>query len=332
MPEISVIVLNWNGKHFLEACLTSLRKQTFRDFEVILVDNGSSDGSTDYVRTNFPEVRLLALPENLGFCGGNLAGWKETRGELVVLLNNDTEAHPEWLEQLHQACLEFPAAGHFASKMMMFDERTKIDNCGFAVTSAGFTIDLGRNEQDGPQWQEARSVFGACGGAAAYRRRMLEDIGFLDTDFFMTYEDTDIAFRGQLAGYECRFVPRAIVYHRYRATMTKYPARQAFFSQRNIEYVYFKNLPTDLLLKNLPQRLLYEAGAGFFFFRQGVGGAFVRAKLDAARHLPEILRKRQQIQSKRKLSSRELQARMYTDWLGPKVHKLLSTWRLRAST
>ena len=107
MPEMSVIVLNWNGKHFLETCLTALRRQTFRDFETILVDNGSTDGSTEYVRAQFPEVRLIELEENRGFTGGNIAGWEAVRKGapegLIVLLNNDTEAHPQWLEAFHKA-------------------------------------------------------------------------------------------------------------------------------------------------------------------------------------------------------------------------------------
>src|ERR1039457_4092577 len=107
MPEISVIILNWNGKDFLDDCLVAMRRQTFRDFETILVDNGSSDGSVEYIRKHFPEVNLLALPENLGFTGGNIAGYAQARGELIVLLNNDTEAHPRWLEEIHQIGSQF---------------------------------------------------------------------------------------------------------------------------------------------------------------------------------------------------------------------------------
>ena len=135
MPEISVIVVNWNGKHFLETCLTALRRQTFRDFETILVDNGSEDGSAEYVRSGFPEVRLIALDRNLGFTGGNIAGYEQACGELIVLLNNDTEVDPRWLEEIHKARRDYPAAGSFASKMLYFDERNRIDNCGFGLTA-----------------------------------------------------------------------------------------------------------------------------------------------------------------------------------------------------
>jgi GT2 family glycosyltransferase len=158
---------------------------------------------------------------------------------------------------------------------------------------------------------------------------MLEDVGFLDADFFMTYEDVDLSFQAQLRGYECRFVPGAIVYHRYRATMKKYwsLSRQTFFSQRNIEFVYLKNMPLGLMLRSLPQRLTYELGGAAYFFKVGVGSAFLKAKIDAIRQLPAVLRKRKQIQSKNSLTNAQLRSVMENDWFWSKWKKLLSAWR-----
>jgi GT2 family glycosyltransferase len=145
-PEISVIILNWNGKPFLEDCLSAMRRQTFWDFETILVDNGSNDGSVEYVRSQFPEIKLLALPENLGFTGENIVGYAQASGDLVVLLNNDTEAHPNWLEEIHKASHSYSDAGSFASKIMYFDERGRMENCGFDLETGGAAADLGRDE------------------------------------------------------------------------------------------------------------------------------------------------------------------------------------------
>ncbi len=327
MPEMSVIVMNWNGKRFLETCLTALRRQTFRDFETILVDNGSTDGSAEYVRSGFPEVNLISLKENLGFIGGNIAGYEQTRGELIVLLNNDTEADPRWLEELHKANQEYPSAGSFASKMLFFNDRTRIDICGSAITPAGATVALGHGELDGPGWNEPRKVFGACAGAAAYKRSMLEDVGFFDQDFFGTYEDGDLSFRAQLRGYECVFVPRAIVYHHLTATMKNYPARQAFLSQRNVEFMYLKNMPLGLMVRSLPQRVLYELGGAAYFFKRGAGMAFVKAKLDVMRQLPAVLRKRRESQRRRTVSNAQLRSVMQSQWIGSRWKKLLSAWR-----
>jgi GT2 family glycosyltransferase len=332
MPQISVIVLSWNGKHFLETCLTALRRQTFEDFEVILVDNGSTDGTAEYIGENFPEVRIVVLKENRGFTGGNMVGYGRANGELILLLNNDTEVDDCWIRELHKASQEYPAAGIFASKMMLFSMRDRIDNCGFDLMAAGMTVDLGRGEQDSDEWSAPRSVFGACGGAVAYRRSMLEKIGFFDPDYFMTFEDLDLSFRAQLAGYDCIFVPNAVVYHHYRGTMTKYPARQVYFSQRNIEFAYLKNMPLALILRYLPRRILYELGAAIYFTRTGAGKAFFKAKLDTIRTLPRLLEKRKQIQKRRTISNAQLRSMLRANRLGQKWNKFWSAWRSPVET
>lgn len=325
MTKFSVIVLNWNGKHFLDTCLLSLRRQTFRDFETILVDNGSEDGSVEFVREHFPEVRLVTLEKNIGFAAGNGAGLLVTQGEWIVLLNNDTEVTEAWLQALDLAVVT-PEVGALACKMVYYDERDKVDNCGFEVAVSGATLEVGR-DRGSDLWREQVPVFGGCGGAVAYRRSMLERIGFFDPDFFMTYEDTDLAFRAQLAGYKCMFVPDAIVYHRYRATMKQYPARQVYFSQRNIEFVYLKNMPTALMLRYLPQRLMYEIGSAIYFTRMGVGKSFFKAKIDVLHQLPAVIKKRRYIQSRRTVTNAQLLTLLKRYSLGPKFGKFLSAFR-----
>ena len=332
LPEVSVVVVNWNGKHFLEVCLAALRRQTFSDFETILVDNASEDGSVEFVRERFPEVRVLALGVNAGFAAGNNAGYEQARGAWIVLLNNDTEADEHWLEEIHKASKDFPRAGSFASKMLFFDDRKRIDNCGFAATRVGTGVDLGRDEQDGPAWAEPRKIFGACGGAAAYRRSMLEDIGFLDPDFFMTFEDLDLSFRGQLQGYESVFVPRAIVYHRLGATRRKNPAQDIFFSQRNIELVYIKNMPLGMILGSLPHRLLYELGVAAYLTKLGVGAAFFKAKIDAIRQLPAVLRKREEVQRRRILTNAQLRSMLLPYRLSSRWKTFWSAWRVSSKS
>jgi GT2 family glycosyltransferase len=326
MPKMSVIIANWNGKHLLKDCLDALSRQTYRDFETIFVDNGSNDGSADYVSSQFPEVKLLRLADNRGFTGANIAGYEQAAGELIVLLNNDTEADPHWLEEIHRAAQVYEKAGSFASKMMYFDDRNRIENCGFDLGIAGTTLDLGRDELDGPKWAYPRTVFGACGGAAIYRRGMLVDIGFLDPDFFLIYEDVDLSFRAQLRGYECVYVPNAIVYHRYRTSIKKSPTRQVFFSQRNIEFVYLKNMPAKLIMQSFPQRLMYELGSSAYFARQGAGFAFLRAKLAALSSLPQVLKKRRKIQKRRISTDRQLKSILHRLLLSDKWKKFRAGW------
>jgi GT2 family glycosyltransferase len=325
MPEISVLLVNWNGRNMLADCLGALRRQTFRDFETILVDNGSTDDSPAYIQTEFPEVRLIALRENGGFTGGNIAAYEHAQGQLIVLLNNDTEADPHWLEEIHKASLLFPNAGTFASKMMYFNDRGRIENCGFSLGVAGTTVDLGRDELDGPKWTETRAIFGGCGGAVAYRRSMLDDIGFLDPDFFIYYEDVDLSFRAQLRGYGCIYVPNAIVFHRYSSTMGKRPARQIFYAQRNIEFVYLKNMPSGLVFRFFLQRLMYELGAAVYFCRQGGTFPFIRAKWEAIKHLPVLVRKRRQVQKSKTVGDAQLRTLMEPTF-STKWRKLISSF------
>lgn len=324
MPEISVIIANWNGRQFLPDCLAALRQQTFRDFETIFVDNASTDDSVEYVRANFPEVTIVPLESNLGFSGGNIAGYEHASGKLIVLLNNDTEAHPEWLEAIHRASHEFSSAGSFTCKMMYFHDRTRIENCGFQIDSAGIAAEIGRDELDGPAWASPREVFGACGGAVAYRRNMLEQIGFLDPDFYMIYEDVDLSFRAQLSGFQCVYVPKAVVYHHYRSTIKKRPALQVFYSQRNIDFVYWKNLPLAFILRSAPRRLLYELGSALYFVRLGSGVPFFKAKLDVLRRLPSVLRKRRVIQKQNTLATSQLRRLLCGSVFSSKWRKFFS--------
>ncbi len=325
-PMISVIIVNWNGKQFLDVCLSSLRDQTFPDFEIIFVDNGSEDGSVDFVRREFSEVRIVALTQNLGFAGGNIAGYREARGEIIVLLNNDTKAHPDWLMHIANAVEQHPEAGSFACKMLYFDEPGKIENCGFNLDLSGATVELGRDELDSAKWTQVRSVFGACGGAAVYRRAMLADVGFLDSDFFLIYEDVDLAFRAQLGGYSCLLLPNAIVYHRYRASIGRHSFTHVYYSQRNIELLYLKNMPLALMLISLPRRFLYEVGAALYFLKAGSIRGFLRAKGHALWLLPSLWRSRRRIAQSRKITVRQLRMLMTATSLSTKWNKLMSQW------
>jgi GT2 family glycosyltransferase len=159
---------------------------------------------------------------------------------------------------------------------------------------------------------------------------MLEEVGFLDPDFVMIYEDADLSFRAQLRGHECVYVPGAIVYHRYRVTISKAPSRQVYYSQRNIELVYLKNMPLGLILQSAPQRLLYEVGAAIYFSKQGAGSAFFRAKLDVLKLLPSILRKRTQIQEGKTVTNSQMRAMLRKGIFFRKWKKFRSIWTKRA--
>lgn len=247
--KASVIIPNWNGLALLRPCLDTLHQQTLDAFEVIVVDNASSDDSVAVLQRDYPEVRTIALSENLGYSGGCNAGIREARGEIVVLLNNDIEAEPDWLAELVAALDRHPEAGFAASRMMIHTDRQRLNAAGDIYRRNGTPDSRGVCEIYGPPYDEETLVFGACGGAAAYRTAMLDEIGLLDERFFMYCEDVDLSWRAQLAGYRCVYAPKAVVYHHMSATGGG--ALSSYYVGRNTLWVIALNYPGKLLWRNL---------------------------------------------------------------------------------
>jgi GT2 family glycosyltransferase len=307
VPLVSVIILNWNGKRFLKDCLDSLHVQTFRDFETILVENGSSDGSAEYVRESYPWVHLIPLSENIGFAGGNNRALKECSGEYIVTLNNDTKLEPDFLAALVAAAEADPRIGMVAAKMLNFYEKGRIDSVGVKVVPNGMGQNIGVGEQDRGQYDVPDDVFGPCAGAALYRRAMLDEIGFFDPAFFAYYEDLDLAWRGRLAGWRCVTAPGAVVYHVHSATSGKMSPFTVYQVQRNKWFVLLKNWPARLLLKRFPLIAAFDLAAFVLAVLRGRGLAALRARLDVLKNLPGILSERRRLQGIRKLSTVEVE-------------------------
>lgn len=301
--RVTVVVPNWNGERFLNLCLSSLRRQSFEDFETILVNNGSTDNSVDFTRQNFPEVRIVSLSENRGFSAAVNAGIQASQAEYVVLLNNDTEVDPGWLEALVRAAESHPEAGFFASKLVDFHDRRVLDGAGDALRRSGLPYRIGHRELDRGQFDEPAFVFGACAAGAMYRRAIFEEIGLFDEDFFSNCEDVDISFRAQLAGYRCLYVPGSLVYHIGSAsTGGKRSSTNTRLGTQN---------SLNVLVKNLPARLVWRSGHSFIVGQLsrlvvsalfGVLRAYLEGLAGAWRLLPSMLRKRKEIQNRRRVS------------------------------
>ena len=244
-PRVSVIIPNWNGWELLRPCLESLRQQTYRNFEVIVVDNASSDNSAAEVRAHFPEMRVLALGHNGGYSAGCNAGIYAARGDILVMLNNDTEADPGWIQALVEALDRCPEAGSAASRMMIYRDRSIIHSAGDLYRRDGSADSRGVWQPYGPPYDEERYVFGGCGGAVAYRRAMIEAIGAFEERFFMYCEDVDLNWRAQLAGWPCIYVPSAVIYHHLSATGGG--ALASYYVGRNALWVIVRDYPSSLL-------------------------------------------------------------------------------------
>ncbi len=248
-PKVSVIIVNWNGKSLLEECLDSLAAQTAEGIEIILVDNGSQDGSAEYVRERYPTVRLVSLPENLGFAGGNNAGIRVARGEYIALLNNDTKADPAWLENLLSSIESSPpSTGMWASKILSYENPEIFDNVGLLLYPDGLGRGKGRLEKDRGQFNQPGEAFFPSGCAGLYSREVLTEIGLFDEEFFAYADDVDIGLRARLAGWGCQYVPSAKVYHKYSASSAAYSPIKAFLVERNRIWVLLKYFPPELIL------------------------------------------------------------------------------------
>jgi len=300
-PRVAVVVPNWNGERFLSACLGSLREQSFKDFDVIVVDDNSTDGSVAFVGRNFPEVRVLPLDENKGFSAAVNAGIRASHSEYVALLNNDTEVDPRWLHALVEAAKVHPEAGLFASKMVDFYDRRRLDGAGDALRRSGLPLRLGHGEPDHGQYDEAAFVFGACAGAALYRRDMLDHIGLFDEDFFANCEDGDLSFRAQLAGYRCLYVPESVIYHMGSATFGKRSPAAVRLGTRNSLCLLVKNLPTRLVPAFLPFVLAGQLSRLVVTAATSTLRPHLEGLVGALRLLPLMLRKRREIQKRRRV-------------------------------
>jgi len=319
-PEVSVIIVNYNGVHLLKECLESLQGQTFKDFEIVLVDNASTDGSVAFVKNAYPDVTVIENRENLGYGGGNNAGIRQSHGRYVVLLNNDTKVDPQWLEKLMGPAERDDRAGMCASKIMNYYHPEIIDNAGLLIYRDGVARGRGRLEKDAGQYSHEEEVIFPSGCAGLYRRDMLEEIGLFDEDFFLYVDDVDIGFRARLAGWKCIYAPEAVVYHKYSATTEPYSSLKAYLVERNRIWVVIKCFPAGLAIASIfPTLLRYlmqgygivtGKGAGSRLVRTGSGAGsiriLVRAYVSAFRKFGKMQGKRQQISKTRKVSTGEI--------------------------
>ena len=319
-PLVSVVIVNWNGRQYLEPCLTAVAAQEGVDAETILVDNGSTDGSVALVRERFPWVRVVALNENRGFAGGNNSGVREARGRYVALLNNDTVPEPGWLGALLRGREDGGANALASSRIVYIHDPHVIDSAGDGVLRWGgaFKRHHGASVEAATQSCE---VFGVCGAACVIPKAVFDELGGLDEDFFASHEDVDLSYRARLMGYSCRYVADAIVRHHGSATVGRISGFAVFHGQRNLEWMYFKNTPASLLLRTLPGHLVYTAAAALHFTRVGLLGPFVRAKFAALAGLPRMLGKRAQVQRARRVGTDAIWPLLEARWLSTKLRE-----------
>jgi len=307
-PAVSAVIINYNGKHLLEIVLPSLAAQTYDGFEVVVVDDGSHDGSTDYLADRWPAARVVALAENVGVAAALNRGIAAASGEYVALLNNDLELEPTWLAEMVAGIERHARAATVACKLRSYQERERLDGAGDALTRAIVAGRRGHGELDRGQYEREEEVFAPTAGAGLYRASALAEVGEFDESFFAYLEDVDWGVRARLAGYESWYVPTAVAYHMGGATTGE---RSAFFFgllQRNRVGVIVKDLPASLIARNLGPLVVGEARTIVYHSRRGSLRSYLRALAAALPLIPRWLRARRSIQRRRRVSGRELGA------------------------
>lgn len=306
---VSVVIPNWNGKKFLAGCLDSLSRQTHPNVEVIIVDNGSHDGSVEFLKQNYANVKLVTFDHNTGFAFAVNGGIIESHGEFIALLNNDTIVDLNWLSELVRAMRQHPEVASAGCKMLAYDDHTVLDGAGDGYRRGGLPGRIGHRERDTGRFDSQRYIVGACGGAAIYRRYLFEDIGLFDEDYFAYVEDVDLGLRAQSAGYRCLYVPTAIVYHLGCGTTGSgyNPLVVRLSSQNNLNTI-IKNIPFLLLLKFLPHIIYWQLYyLAVVTLREGRIISWFEGTIRAVELLPQMLRKRKQIGCKRRVTLKYLE-------------------------
>lgn len=302
--QISVVIPNWNGENFLKICLPSLTGQTERGFEVLIVDNNSSDNSINYIQRNFPKFKVIPLSKNFGFARAVNEGIKKANGEYVVLINNDSKIDSNCLFYLQRAAQAHPEVGFISAKILSLKKKGLIDNAGDNIDASGHLIIRGHNQKDHPQFNKEGYCFLASGGGSLIKKEVFKKIGYFDEDFFMYMEDADFFFRAQLAGFKGWFQPKAVIYHIGKGTSSKNLAMVEIQNFRNMTMTIIKNFPLKLLLSDLNFIKIFLVNLNTIIYLSKKGYLFqaIKTELEVFFKLPILLKKRLKVQSLKKVS------------------------------
>lgn len=336
MPKVSVVILNWNGKKFLHACLTSLRKLTYKPVEVILVDNNSSDGSVEFVKKNFSWVKLVVNTRNDGFAKGNNIGFKKSTGKYILFLNNDTIVTPTFLQSMVRQMEHDASIGCMQPQMRMMDHKELQDEAGGYLTHFGFLYHYGYKKKYAlSPYKLKREVFSIKGACMIVPRRVFEEIGKFDEDFFIFFEETDVCHRIWLAGYRVIYDPTTYIFHMVGGdTGNKYSyQRRIYLTVKNMTCSYFKNFGTRNIVTVFPLFLGVQCGLVLSFilkFQWYLVWAVIQAYSWNIANIPTTLKKRAFIQhSLRKISDDELNSHVLYD---PDMYYFIHSFKDTAHT
>ena len=331
-PEVAVLVINYNGKHFLKVCLGSLEKQTYRNYQVYIVDNASTDGSIEYVKQHFPWVKIIVFSENLGFAKAYNEATSMINADYAVFLNNDTKVDANWLSELVKSALEDESVVVVGSKILFYDRPNILQHAGAKITPIGGGVDVGQYEVDVEKYNKRGFAGAVCGAAMLVRKDEFLKLGGFDDDLFAYFEDIDFCWRVWLQGFKVTYVPSAVVFHRFGGSWgpRKNPNR-LFLGQRNRLMNIIKNLEFKNLCKAIPISLGYDVLHSLILLvHRNIQGFFAigRANLWVVLNLRKMMVKRRIVQSYRKISDRYLKEKSLMATFKEAIHEYLRLSKL----
>jgi GT2 family glycosyltransferase len=322
-PKVSVVIPNHNGVTprdgltYLEMVLPTLREQSFRDFDVTVVDDGSTDHSVRYLKENWPEVRVVALAGNSGFPKTVNTGIEATNGEYIALLNNDIELSPDWLEQLVGMLDREPGLGFVTGKILRYQERTVIEQAGQDLYTCGMFAPRGLDADDVGQFDEPRQITIATAAASIYRREAVARANGFDEDYFLYCEDADLCLRMVLQGYQGLYVPGPVAYHVRGGTIGQESDRTRFYVLRNTPITLLKDYPGPILWRALLKIAAYQAHQWRVARKGGFTRTLLRAYASFLRAIPKTLGKRRRVQRRRALTAPDFGSLLLTEYPVP---------------
>ena len=323
-PRISVVILNWNGRHLLRECVDSVLDQQDGSVDIVLVDNGSTDGSVEFLREQYGErIRIVALSSNKGWAGGNNHGIQAATGERLLLLNNDACLEAGFFDRLREGIRRHPAAGMYTPRILNYYDRSVLDNAGHVIYRDGTARGRGRLEKNDVRFDREVEVLCPSGAAGIYHRAVFERVGLIDERYFAYGEDTELGLRARRAGFTCFYLPEALVYHKYSASGGAYTPQKVYWVERNRIWTVVKTFPmTAAVLSPLYTLARYATGLLSLFSGKGSVGklaesypagdlfrAVIRAYVDGFKGMPEMFRKRKALRAVQVVGDREF-ARM----------------------
>ena len=295
--KASFIIVNWNGIKTVAECLDSILAQNYKNYEIIFVDNHSTDGSAQLVKKKYSPDKFIALNRNYGYAQANNIGFRYARGEYLALVNNDAVLDKDWLSKAVEVLAKDKSqkVGSVATKIINYQQPTLIDTAGVEFFAFGAGWDYKGLPADSKEVNQRKEVFGACATAALYRKQIINRLGLFDPRYFIYFEDTDLAFKLRLFGYKCIYEPEAVCYHYGGVKRDKHSKYYIHCGRRNIEFLFFKNMQGNLLAKYLWSHCVYESALFLFFLLAGKGIPFIKAKINFFVNLGYVLQERKKL-------------------------------------